>query len=120
MKIWNRKTLLAATAALALTVASAAGTVALAQEPVDDRTLDRFVTAFLDVRDIQAEFAERLGSVEDREQAQSLQSEAQDEMIAAVEDAGLSVQEYNQVATMMQEDPELRERVTEAAEAAMQ
>ncbi len=121
----THRTLLAAVAALALGLLPATGALAMdgmEQEPVevDDQTLDQFVTAFLDVRDIQAEFSEELGGVEDRERAQALQAEAQDQMVEAVEEAGLSVQEYNQVATQMQNDPELRERVTRAAENAMQ
>ena len=78
---------------------------------MDDQTLDNFSDAYVEVRDIQSDFADKLGSVEDREKAQEMQREAQEEMVSAVEDAGLSVQEYNQVASQMQNDPELREKV---------
>ncbi|MFO8155800.1 MAG: DUF4168 domain-containing protein [Pseudomonadota bacterium] len=129
------RTFLAAVAALALGTLPATGVLAAngagqgqgqgagqGQEmaEIDDQTLDQFVTAFLSVRDIQSEFSEELGNVEDRERAQELQAEAQDKMVEAVEEAGLSVQEYNQVATQMQNDSDLRERVTSAAEDAMQ
>jgi hypothetical protein len=83
---------------------------------MDSETLDSFADAYVEVRNIQSDFADQLGSVEDREKAQELQREAQEEMVSAVEDAGLSVQEYNQVASQMQNDPELREKVMQRTE----
>ena len=83
---------------------------------MDQQTLDNFAEAYTEVRGIQSDFADQLGSVEDREKAQSLQREAQEEMVSAVKDAGLSVQEYNQVASQMQNDPELREKVMQRTE----
>lgn len=83
---------------------------------MDAETLDSFADAYVKVRNIQSDFADQLGNVEDREKAQSLQREAQEEMVSAVKDAGLSVQEYNQVASQMQNDPELREKVMQRTE----
>ncbi len=67
------------------------------------------------MRDIQEEFAEELGSVEDNQRAQEMQAEAQEQMIEAVEDAGMAVQEYNEIASLMQNDPELRQEVMDKA-----
>ncbi|MFP4182446.1 MAG: DUF4168 domain-containing protein [Thiohalospira sp.] len=83
---------------------------------VDDEMLDNFSDAYVEVRDIQSDFADKLGSVEDREKAQEMQREAQEKMVSAVEDSDLSVQEYNQVASQMQNDPDLREKVMERTE----
>jgi hypothetical protein len=78
---------------------------------MNDRTLDRFAEAYVAIRRIQSDFADQLGEVEEREKARELQQEAQEKMVTAVEEAGLSVSEYNQVARRMQNDPELREKV---------
>ncbi|SFD79918.1 protein of unknown function [Thiohalospira halophila DSM 15071] len=117
-----RSTILALLAAGALATAPAAFGQAQQQGQgapnmeMNAETLDSFADAYVEVRDIQSDFADQLGSVEDREKAQSLQREAQEEMVSAVEDAGLSVQEYNQVASQMQNDPELREKVMQRTE----
>ena len=41
----------------------------------------------------------------------SLQLEAQEKMVEAVQDADLDVPTYNEIATRMQTDPELQQRV---------
>jgi hypothetical protein len=50
------------------------------------------------------------------ETAQEVQQRAQQQMIDAVEEAGLSVEEYNQIATLMSTDPELQERISSKLE----
>lgn len=82
---------------------------------VDSDTLDTFVDAFVAVQEIRDEFASRLEGVEDESKAQELQEEAQEEMISAVQDQGMSVEEYNEVAMSLQNDPEMLQRVQEMA-----
>ncbi|MEX1032251.1 MAG: DUF4168 domain-containing protein [Cellvibrionaceae bacterium] len=80
-------------------------------EPVDDQTVEQFAAAYSSVQSIQEEFTERLQEADDREQAQSLQQEAQQQMLSTVEENGLSVQQYNEMIARMDQDPELRQRV---------
>ncbi|SEQ29942.1 protein of unknown function [Ectothiorhodospira magna] len=82
---------------------------------VDPHTLDRFVDAFVAVQHIRDDFAHQLQDVNDEAQAQALQQEAQEEMINAVRDEGMSVEEYNQVAMTLQSDPAMLQQVQEMA-----
>jgi hypothetical protein len=86
---------------------------------IDPETLDRFVDAFVEVQHIREDFAERLQEVDSEADAQSMQQEAQQEMISAVEDNGLSVEEYNQVAMALQSDPAMMQQVQRMAEERM-
>lgn len=80
-----------------------------------EQTIDTFVDAFVAVQDIREDYTERLHSAGDEGEAQALQQEAQEKMLRAVEAAGMSVQEYNEVALALQNDPELMQRVQDKA-----
>lgn len=80
-------------------------------EEVTDKQLEKFVDAATDVQEVQATYAQRMQEAQDQEQAQSLRDEAQSEMVGAVEESGLSVQEFNLIAQRLQTDPELAERL---------
>ncbi len=86
---------------------------------LSDEDIDTFVEAFVSVQEVREDFADRLQEAEDETEAQEMQQEAQDEMVSAVEDAGMSVEEYNEVAMALQNDPELMQEVQEQAESAM-
>lgn len=80
-----------------------------------EQTIDTFVDAFVAVQGIREDYTERLQAASDQGEAQGLQQEAQEKMMQAVEASGMSVQEYNEVAMTLQNDPELLERVQEKA-----
>jgi len=80
-----------------------------------DETIDTFVDAFVAVQEIREDFTERLHSASDEAEAQAMQQEAQEKMMQAVEESGMSVQEYNGVAMALQNDPELMQQVQEKA-----
>ena len=80
-----------------------------------EQTVDAFVDAFVAVQEIREDFSERLQSATDEAEAQAMQQEAQEQMIQAVEESGMSVQEYNEVAMALQNDPELMQQVQEKA-----
>ncbi len=82
-----------------------------AMEPVTDEQLAQFITAATDVQNVQADYAQRMQNTQDQEKAQSLRQEAQDQMIAAVEESGLTVQQFNQIGQRLQTDQELAERL---------
>lgn len=84
-----------------------------------EQTVDTFVDAFVAVQEIRHDFAERLQEAADETQAQAMQQEAQEEMMRAVEEEGMSVQEYNEVAMALQQDPELMQQVQQKAEERM-
>lgn len=84
-----------------------------AQQPttkITDDELEKFVDASDKVFEIRDEFTEKLNGVEDPQEAQSLQMQAQQEMMEAVSDSGIEVQKYNEIATRLQSDTELQRR----------
>jgi len=83
---------------------------------VDDKTLEKFADAYGDVQSIQQDFARDLQQVSEESEAQALQRAAQEEMMAAVKDSGLSVTEYNEISMAVSSDPELQKRVRSSVE----
>lgn len=82
-----------------------------AAQPADDATVTSFAEAMGEVQVIQQKFSEQLQGVEDNEKARELQMKAQGEMVSAVEASGISVQDYNALASRLDQDPALREKV---------
>jgi len=92
-----------------------------AQEPaaqdVDDATLDRFARAAVDLRRIEASASTEMDQIVNGAQIGEIQLRTQRDMMSAVENAGLSVEEYNRIAKLMNSDPEVRERIMERVNA---
>ena len=78
---------------------------------VSEAKIDQFVDALTEISVIRETASAQLETTTDTAEAQQIQMRAQEEMIQAVENAGLSVEEYNQIAALMGSDPELQERV---------
>lgn len=83
---------------------------------VSENDLEQFVSAQESIIEIQQKFSARLQEVEDPEKANELQTEANEEMIGAVEEAGLDVESFNSIAMAVQNDPELQQRLQEMME----
>lgn len=81
------------------------------QAHVSSQQLDQFVDALQEISEIRHEAARDLEATDDMEAAQHVQQRAQELMIEAVENNGLTVEEYNRIAALMGSDPELQERV---------
>jgi GAF domain-containing protein len=86
-------------------VARAEGQPAYTEDDLD------FAEAIGEVQEVQTSYSERLQSADDQDEAESLREEARDEMIGAVKDTGLTLDEYNLIAQRLQTDPALAERV---------
>jgi hypothetical protein len=78
---------------------------------VSERKINQFVDALAEISTIRQTAAAELESAADMEEAQKVQQDAQQRMVEAVESAGLSVEEYNRIASLMGSDPELAERI---------
>ena len=79
---------------------------------VDDATIDKFVEAQAGIQNIQVEISRELQGAEgDEEQTRALQTEAQQKMVGVVEEVGLTPEEYNKVAMLVSQDPQLRQQV---------
>lgn len=81
-----------------------------------DQTVDTFVDAFVEVQKVRTEITAEMDGASDPEEAQAMQAEAQERMIEAVEGAGMSVEEYNEVAMALQNDPERMQEVQQRAD----
>lgn len=81
---------------------------------VDDKTVSNFAEAFLSVQEISEDLTAKLSDAPNADNAQSMQREAQDKMAQQVEQSGLSVEEYNDIAIGMRQDPKLADRVKTA------
>lgn len=106
-------TLLIASAAVAQESAQQAQQTAPETIEVSDQQLQKFADAQTEIASIQKDFRSRLQNVEDPEKAQKLQREANDEMTTAVEEVGLDVESFNQIAMAIQNDPELQQELTQ-------
>ncbi len=76
-------------------------------EPVTDTEVSQFVAANEEVGAIAAEVTPKLKAAEDKATAQELQKSAQQRMIAAIQDEGLTAQRFTQIAQLAQMDQEL-------------
>lgn len=114
------------TAAATLSTLTAGGAVAQAQPAaqlesgisaptstvnIDETKLDKFVDAFVAVRDIQKEAMAKQSSTPDQDAAKALQAETQAKMSDAVEKSGLQIDEFNSIAQLMLQDTDLRARI---------
>jgi hypothetical protein len=121
----TRNTALAAAVGLAVGMAAApvmAQEYGQQQQPqadavqVDEAKINQFVDALVEISTIRQTAAAELESAEGMEEAQKVQQDAQQRMLEAVESAGLSVEEYNHIASLMGSDPELAERINSELE----
>lgn len=83
---------------------------------VSSAEVESFAAAMLDVQQLGQEWTQRMQETEDQEELSQMQQEAQEEMISAIEDHGMTVEEYNEIATAAQQDPELAQEIQQAAE----
>jgi hypothetical protein len=78
---------------------------------VSDEKLEQFLAAAINVQDVQREYVAEIQAAEDPAEAENLREAAQEEMVTAVEDSGLSVLEFNLIAQRLQTDATLVQRL---------
>ena len=85
-----------------------------AQEvPTDfsDNDLKKFAAVQDDLEGIRSEYSGKLETTEDPDQAAQLQQEASQKMVQVVQDVGMDVETYSNIALALQSDAELRDKV---------
>lgn len=84
-----------------------------AEVPTDfsDNQLQKFASVQGDLEQIRNDYSGRLESTEDADKAAELQQEASQKMVQVVQDAGMDVETYSNIALALQSDPQLREKV---------
>ncbi|SDF44015.1 protein of unknown function [Limimonas halophila] len=118
---------LAALAAAGLGTAPAAAspdTAAAAKAPVQtsqaqsfsDDTIYRFAKAALNVRNVFSRNAEDLKSAQRKQEKKEIEERMRKEIREAVDNAGLTVEQYKKINQAMSQDPRLRQRVLQLVE----
>jgi len=74
---------------------------------LDQQTKEQFAEVYGGIQEIRQEYSMKLQETEDTQKARNLQQEAQEKMIEVVEDNGMSVSRYNELANMITSNPEL-------------
>lgn len=83
---------------------------ALQPQP-DDSELSSFVAAFVRLMGVQHGYMMLLQQEEDPVRAEELKEQAVTDMEAAIEQDGMSVERYNNIALAIRDDPQLQNRV---------
>ncbi len=76
-----------------------------------DKQLQQFADASQKIASISQEYTQRLQKAEDQAKQQEIRQEANEKMVAVVEDSGLSVETFNAIGQAVQQDPELMKKV---------
>lgn len=79
--------------------------------PLDEKKLDQFANAYLAIEEIHAKAAKALESTTSPESANKVKADAEAQIIQAVEQSGLRLEEFNQIAELMTVDVQLREKI---------
>jgi len=87
------------------------------KDQMSDAMVQKVGKALRNAATIRQQYTDRAQSTKSQDQQQQLTEQAQGDMIKAINDQGLSVQQYNQVIQMAQADPTLKERLLSVAQA---
>lgn len=78
------------------------------QATVSDADLQKFAEIYVEVEEARNELTLEMNEASSQEEAQDIQARMQEQIMAAIADHGWSVDKYNEVATAITNDPELR------------
>jgi hypothetical protein len=79
--------------------------------PLAEEKMDKFAEAYVAVESIQTRAAQQLSTAPDADAANAVKSNAETEMVKAVERNGLQVEEFNEIVQAMVADNALRTKV---------
>ncbi|MDT0633994.1 DUF4168 domain-containing protein [Spectribacter hydrogenoxidans] len=77
----------------------------------DKAELESFVEAQAEVSDISQDYQQKMQNADNPEAQASMRQEANQEMVQAVNDAGLDPSTYNAIAQAAQSDPQLAQKI---------
>lgn len=81
--------------------------------PLEDEKIEQFADAYLAIEQIHAQAAMELKETRDAASADKIKANAETQIIEAVEQSGLRLDEFNQIADLLKVDAQLRQRVAE-------
>jgi hypothetical protein len=85
---------------------------------ISDATIGKAGAALRDVAKVQEDYTGKLGAAGSNEEKRGLTEQANAEAVEAIQSHGLSLQEYSRVVQTAQSDPQLKQRLITAAQAA--
>lgn len=77
--------------------------------------LQQFADASQEIASISQEYTQRLQQAEEQAKQQEIRKEANEKMVAVVEESGLTVETFNAIGQAVQQDPELMKKVQKMA-----
>jgi len=80
---------------------------------VSDSDIRKFAQIYVEVEKTRNELTADMSEATTQEEAQQIQAQMQEEIVSTISDQGWSVDEYNQIATVISNDPELRDSALE-------
>jgi hypothetical protein len=86
------------------------------QGQMSDTMVQKVGTALRHVAMIRQQYSQRAQSEKSPQQQQTLSNQAKNEMVKAIGDQGLSVQQYDQAIQLAQNDETLKQRLLAAAQ----
>lgn len=95
----------------AASAATSDATAPNAAAPIDDKKIEQFANAYVEVSSIQQNASAQLQGASDPVKAEEVKANAESAMIAAVERSGLDVNEFNRIVQTMAADANVRSRV---------
>jgi hypothetical protein len=78
-------------------------------DPPDREELVEFTKAYLEVMEVREEMEERMMGAATQEEAQQIQMEANQKMVAVIEEHEFTPQRYTEITNILNADEELRE-----------
>lgn len=107
--MWNKTSkTLALSAALLLT---APMSMAQDSNKVSEDDLATYAEARNELAEVSQSYRSKMKEAENKQEAQKMRKQMQEEMTGTIEEVGLSVKEYNQITKALRDDKELRERL---------
>jgi hypothetical protein len=97
-------------------VAQMPGTTTQKSGEMSDAMVRKVGKALRQVVTIRGEYDKHTQSANTQQELQDLNKRAEQDMVKAISDQGLSVQQYRQAIQMAQADPKLKQRIVSAAE----
>ena len=82
-----------------------------AAEPVTETQLEQFADAHQELKQLRAEYGQKMQNADDKSEKKAVRKEGQQEMVSAIRDSGLKIAEYRQISNKLRSDKELRSRL---------
>lgn len=92
---------------------TAAPNSATSAQAYTDSQLQNFINASQKVSMISQEYSPQIEATADQNERERIFREADDKMVAAVEEEGLSVNEFNHINQQLPQDPQLEQRIND-------